>query len=195
MFSSCQLLLAVAMAADPACVLVVREVVPVLVQRLSQSQPAHRRVLVEMVTSFAGVAQQFGNQEGMVPRPPSSPATHTWCSPAPRLPLCSHAPLTPPPFSAVASPLEPYKDMLLHTLLSALGGDQLELKAPALRLAACVFSMLSGPEVGCVCSDGAALPSHTCPMDSIAAGLCSVCVRASCEQQRSTAEVRGVVMV
>lgn len=62
MFSSCQLLLAVAMAADPACVLVVREVVPVLVQRLSQSQPAHRRVLVEMVTSFAGVAQQFGNQ-------------------------------------------------------------------------------------------------------------------------------------
>eukprot|EP00731_Ephydatia_muelleri_P035244 Em0108g3a len=106
MFSSCQLLLAVAMAADPACVLVVREVVPVLVQRLSQSQPAHRRVLVEMVTSFAGVAQQFGNHS-----------------------------------------LEPYKDMLLHTLLSALGGDQLELKAPALRLAACVFSMLSGPEL------------------------------------------------
>lgn len=106
MVPSCQILLAVAMAADPACVLVVREVVPLLVQRVSQSQLAQKKVLLEMLANFASVAYQFTTSE-------------------------------------VPSPLEPFKDLLLHTVLSVLGVDQLELKQLALHLAKCVLPMLS----------------------------------------------------
>ncbi|KAL5470766.1 hypothetical protein EMCRGX_G028781 [Ephydatia muelleri] len=107
---SCQLLLAVAMAADPACVQVVGEVVPVLVQRVSQSQPGQGKLLMELVANFAAVSRQFTVDD-------------------------------------VANPLEPYKDLLLHTVLSTLGGDQLELKGPALRLGKCVCTMLSGNDL------------------------------------------------
>eukprot|EP00731_Ephydatia_muelleri_P021167 Em0013g894a len=115
---SCQLLLAVAMAADPACVQVVGEVVPVLVQRVSQSQPGQGKLLMELVANFAAVSRQFTVDD-------------------------------------VANPLEPYKDLLLHTVLSTLGGDQLELKGPALRLGKCVCTMLSGNDVRRLADDRA----------------------------------------
>ena len=173
---SCQLLLSVAMAADPACVLVVREVVPLLVQRLSQCQPTLRRVLFEMLANFADVAQQFANREGVGhAHSVATPSYHV----APPIPI------------AVANPLERHRDLLLHTLLSALGGDQVELKVPALRIARCLFSVLSDSEVSSVAvwlyllmsfvvTSPPSLPSPP-PHPNLADVVCSICIRASCE--------------
>lgn len=82
---SCQLLLAVAMAADPACVQVVREVVPTLVQRVSQSQPAQGKLLMELVANFAAVSLKFTVDDGMMSYKP--PRSHTHMKPRPLFPL------------------------------------------------------------------------------------------------------------
>ena len=86
---SCQLLLAVAMAADPACVQVVGEVVPVLVQRVSQSQPGQGKLLMELVANFAAVSRQFTVDDGMM--------SSMYPPPHVALPLGCHTRVATPP--------------------------------------------------------------------------------------------------
>lgn len=81
----------------------------------------------------------------------------------------------------MTNPMEPYKDLLLHSLLSTLGGDQLELMGPALRLGKCVVSMLSGNDVRG--RHSCTLPIHFALLPCLAGVIFAVCVQRGYEYQ------------